>query len=217
VSGSTGRAADVWDAGEQKLLRSLGGHDGWVFGVTFAPDGKRVATASMDKRVRIFDVGSGTLVQRLEGHTDWASGLAFSGDGRTLATSGKDGVVILWDTGTWKQKMRLTGHKQWANRVAFSPDDRLLASAGDDSLVMVWEVATGELKLRLRNPWGVSSVSFARDGRSLAVATNQMIYLYPLDISSKVLNARDLLEKTQRDLGMQLRGFDLQIPEAGAR
>ena len=54
------------------------GHTGEVLGVSFSPDGKTIATASLDSTIRLWNMDTGEHLRTLSGHTDWVSSVAFS-------------------------------------------------------------------------------------------------------------------------------------------
>ncbi|MBI1345552.1 hypothetical protein GC163_04620 [bacterium] len=61
-SNATSGAARIYSTDDAKLLYELPGHTAGVFAVAFRPDGKQVATAGFDGKVRLFDVETGQLV-----------------------------------------------------------------------------------------------------------------------------------------------------------
>jgi WD40 repeat protein len=58
----------VWSVVENKPLFSLQGHTGLFTSVTYAPNVKQIASASLDGTVRIWNADDGLLIRALTGH-----------------------------------------------------------------------------------------------------------------------------------------------------
>ena len=87
----------LWDAVMGEHKQTLAGHTSGVSSVAFSPDGRTLASGSLDDTIRLWDGITGTHKWRLTGHTDDVWSVAFSPDGRTLASGSLDGTVLLWE------------------------------------------------------------------------------------------------------------------------
>jgi eukaryotic-like serine/threonine-protein kinase len=63
-----------------------------------APDGRQIATASVDSTIRIWDTQTGLEQSVLRGHSSWAAWVAFHPDGWCLLSGSRQGAEVkLWD------------------------------------------------------------------------------------------------------------------------
>ncbi|MFN5263224.1 MAG: WD40 repeat domain-containing protein, partial [Pseudanabaena sp.] len=84
----------LWNL-EGKELQSFKGHIERVTSVAFSPDGKTIATGSLDKTVKLWNL-EGKELQSFIGHRDNVISVAFSPDGKTIASGSLDSTVKLW-------------------------------------------------------------------------------------------------------------------------
>ena len=140
--------------------------------MAFSPDGKTLASGSMDKTIKLWDVATGKEQATLKGHTGWVSSVAYSPDGKTLASGSGDGD----DQAVGRGDGQGTGHPHRDTRagvlrgVQSGRQDAGLGERGQDDQA----VGRGR-RARNRPPprddgTSVSSVAYSPDGKTLASA-----------------------------------------------
>jgi len=162
-------AAASWIPGKE--LRTFKGHTGGVTCVTFAPDGRRILSASDDGTMRIWDAQTGGELQRLRGDANIVLSAAFSLDGRRIVSGGTDGAVKVWDAETTQLLGTFRGHSGFVAWVAFSPDGhRILSACTQDSTLKFWHADVSDRSQgilgRIQN---LGSAAFTPNGRRIVV------------------------------------------------
>jgi WD40 repeat protein/predicted Ser/Thr protein kinase len=159
-------------------FRRLRGQTGRIFGVTFSPDGRSLASVAEDWTITVWNTGTGepslSIATRLPTVSEGSRTAAFSPDGRFIASDGPEPVLYDTATGrpvrTFKSRTRPVRGPGISKGVAFSPDGRFLASAAGGDVVKVWDVATGQEACTLATGFygQVHGVAFSPNGRHLA-------------------------------------------------
>jgi WD40 repeat protein len=157
-------------------LRTLKGHKGIVYAVTFSPDGVHVASASRDGTVRLWNTATGKEIRTLKEKDDpkrqqiyTVYSLAFSPDGKRLATGHEfHGIVRLWDVADGRELREVkTDGLVGVTNLAFSPDGRRLATILGNGLVQIVDAADGRKLRSFQSRTNYYTVAYSPDGRFL--------------------------------------------------
>jgi WD40 repeat protein/basic membrane lipoprotein Med (substrate-binding protein (PBP1-ABC) superfamily)/DNA-binding SARP family transcriptional activator/energy-coupling factor transporter ATP-binding protein EcfA2 len=198
----------IWDLSEFPRVGELDtfyAHADLILGLEFSPDGKRLATGSLDGTAKIWDASTGRELLLLSGHTDGVMDIAFHPSGENLATASMDGTIRIWNISQSQEFLSFpTGGA--GGRIAFSPDGTLLVGGSigieiDDGIstgigvVHAWNLETGQEPVLFSDDHhhrAIEVVAFNPDGSQLASGDgNASLKIWDID-SGRLISAEEV-------------------------
>lgn len=152
-----------------KLLHTLRGHQGQIYGIAWSPDGETLASASGDWTISLWDTGKGESCRTLIGHSNEVNCVAWSPDGDSLASGSDDGSIRIWNPKSGELRCSLPGHSHAVTTISWSPSGRSLVSGSAFGTIKLWTIESGKLRITLSgHQQHVVSLAWSPDGRTLA-------------------------------------------------
>ncbi len=210
----------VWDVASRKLALSVPVTYDTVYGVSWSPDGTRIAFGCADNTVRAIDAKTGEQVLFSGSHNDWALDTVFSKDGSHLISVGRDMAAKLTEVATQRFVDNITSITPGAlkgglSAVARHPQRDEIIIGGSDGEPKLYRVfrqtvrVIGDDSNLIREfpplPGRIYSVAISNDGKRIAAASSLdgkgevSVYGYEFDtalpprikaINEKVVTAR---------------------------
>ena len=217
----------VWDVAKRKLALSVPVTYDTVYGVSWSPDGTKIAFGCTDNTVRAIDAKTGEQVLFSGSHNDWALDTVFSADGSHLISVGRDMAAKLTEVATQRFVDNITSITPGAlkgglSAVARHPKRDEIVIGGSDGEPKLYRVfrqtvrVIGDDSNLIREfpplPGRVYSVAISSDGKRIAAGSSLdgkgevSVYGYEFDtslpakikaINEKVVTARSAEEAAE--------------------
>ena len=125
-------------------------HENWsatindhVIDLTWSPDGRYLAAASVLGPVTIFE-GHQAVLHTFEGHEFGTMSIEWRPDSKVLASAGQDGKIRLWDMTSGEATHTLDGGAEWVEHLSWSGGNDPILASGAGRKLKLWN-ADGDL------------------------------------------------------------------------
>ncbi len=138
----------------------------------FSPDGRRIATASIDTTARVWTSPTGEPLTPPLHHLNAVRFAHFSPNGQRLLTYGDDSSAHLWDAETGLALGQRMTHTKKIWTAKFSPDGRRILTASEDGTARLWDANSGKpVQEPIIHQGPVRSARFSPDGSRIVTAS----------------------------------------------
>lgn len=153
--------------------KTLCGHSGPVYGVSFSPCRQLLLSCSEDSTIRLWSLLTWTNVCIYKSHCFPVWDVKFCPHGYYFASCSFDRTARIWATEHHQPLRIYVGHSDDVDLIEFHPSSNYLASGSLDSTIRIWDVIEGGHTKTLTGHDGrITSMAFSIDGKFLVSAAS---------------------------------------------
>jgi len=172
ATGGIDESANIWNAADGTLLRSIGNHVRGIYSVDFSPDGRRLLVGAGNMAAFVWDLGNPTQPIVLQEGSTIPSAARYHPDGSIIATAAFTNDISFWNASDGSLIESVAAHADRSFALAFSRDGDWLASGSYDNTAVLWAIPSRRPHVRLQGHRGaVNAVAFAPDGETVATGS----------------------------------------------
>ena len=168
VTASTDLLVRVWDFANlqsgSRTIHHTNGESNQLLLARLSPDGRLLATAGQDRRLRLRESSSQTAMGPVIERVGVLHHVDFSSDSKRVLTTNAGGTARIWDSATGDPIGAPLRHANGVMHGSFSPDGDRVVTASSDCSARVWELLTGRTIVKFEHPSPVKYAWFSPDG-----------------------------------------------------
>lgn len=162
-----------------KLLSFSESHSNEVISFAFAPNGKTLATGSLDRALKIWDVSTGRHLRTILGHGGWVTSVHWSPDERYLLSGDTEGLIKIWDMQAIEMPIWPEERAASITATGFTPQNELLAiGLGANKNLKLWSLSNGKMPVDLGPVEMVTGAAFSKEATLVAIAVPPEVRIY---------------------------------------
>lgn len=177
----------VWKLADRKLVISASFGFDTLYGISWSPDGSKIAFGCSDNTVRAIDAKTGKQVLQQGSHSDWPLDTSFNPKGTHLVSVSRDMTSKLTEVATQRFVDNITSITPGAlrggiNSVASHPSRDEIVVGGSDGIPKVYRIfrdverKIGDDSNLVRElpgiPGRINGVAVSRDGKRIAAVSS---------------------------------------------
>jgi len=169
-----GYSMKLWDTDVVAEVRELSGHAAIIGSISFHPDGKLLATVSLDRDMKLWDVASGQEIE-MTPYSLPVAALTFSQDSKALFFCGETRRVEKYNIITGETESIMSSKSGSYESIDLGANGSLLAVTSR-SLMTIYDTDTGEVELLRGGRY--ENATFSHDGNTLVILTRPDFGMY---------------------------------------
>jgi tricorn protease-like protein len=153
-----------------------------IYGISWSPDGTRLAFGGADKVVRIIAAENGKELVKFENHSDWVFATTWSVDGKRILTGSRDRAMKLIDASNGQFIDDINKLLEGVLCFAHHPKEDVVAYGGEMNATRTYKMAENQGRTAANNdsnlqkefermPGPVQAIAYSPDGSTIAVGS----------------------------------------------
>jgi len=170
----------TWEVETHKPVSSFKISNDSLYGVSFSPDGEKIAFGCADKTVRIIAADGGKELIKFDNHSDWVFGTTFTVDGKRLLTASRDRAMKLINVANGQFIDDINKLLEGVMCIARHPTQDIVAYGGELGVPRIYRISDNQGRTAANNdvnmirelerqPGPVCSIAYSSDGNFVAI------------------------------------------------